>query len=372
MSILQSFTGGTDGNVGKGVTRALSVPTIVGMALGLLGRRVVGRNTGPVTARPTELRQIDQAVTVAKAQDRDAVLAAGAKALANQQAHPDIFYYTRTRIYLADYTDTDGSTDPDKFLMTFFDEFDNYPAYFAALLSAPVKQPAVVRLGRDMLKYGLTSDPRGHRTHTTWTEQQDMRVSVADRKVLYPANGTGKAPTDDVIAAGQHAVVTRKTDTAPALAAIGARLAYERDHPDRFYFTRARVFTAPHPAERTQEVLMVLYEADDRDKYLASFAQPAETDTDYRALTDAVDRYVLDDPETRVTVWTERQELRVQYESREPLYPSPGDDDTSAAPTMLGRLGLGIANVVAAAQTRDPHRITDSVTTEMRRAVGIG
>jgi len=167
-----------------------------------------------------------------------------------------------------------------------------------------------------------------------------------------------------------------------------------------------RVFTAPYPGDRAKELLMVLYEADDHDKYHESFAATAEADADYRALVEKVGSYVLDDPQTRTITWTELQDMRVQYESREPLYPSHGDGGATQAPgpsaqdtpakanalkaapksdrpnaarrlttnliarapsALAGQVALGVQNVGAALQTRDRKVFVESVKLGARR-----
>jgi hypothetical protein len=366
----------------------------------LIGKGMLSRTARPITAEPTDLRQIDQGVVVLKAEDEAAALAAAKKVLELQQAHPDLFYYTRTRIYLAPYTSADGIVDASKRLMTFFDEFDNYLVYFAALLTAVPRRPAVLRLARGWLKYAQASDGKDHRGHITWTERKDMRVNVASRKPLFPAGGGGKTPTADVVMADQNVVAIRTTDRADVIAAIGARLAYESQHPGQFYFTRARVFTAPYPRDRAKEKLMVFYESDDHDKYRESFSDAKAKDAGYRTLTERVSRYVLNDPETRVTTWTELQDLRVQYEFREPLYPyrdesptqPPGgradaprpalkaDRAPSAGRVMANLVGkvpaalaaqvaLGVENTVAALRTQDPRVLAESINLGVRRTI---
>jgi hypothetical protein len=392
-------------NMRRSATVLLSAPAILAMSVALVGRRALQWTTGPITAEPTDLRQIDQAVMVIKAEDEAAALAAAKRTLDFQQANPDVFYYTRTRIYVAPYVNANGTTDLGKLLLTFFDEFDNYPVYFASLLTAVARRPAVLRLGRGFLRYAQPFDPRDHRGHITWTERQDMRVNVESRKPLYPSCGGGKAPTEDVIKADQNVAAIRTVDKAEAVAAIGARLAYARENPNRFYFTRARVFTAPYPRDRTKEMLMVFYESDDHDAYRESFSNAADTDAKYQALTEKVNSYVLDDPETRVTTWTEQQELRVRFESREPLYPSR-DEGTAHVPplssqqraakldalrsalkvdgrttarnllnnlvgkvprALAAQVALGVENVVAALQTQDSNVLAGSVNLGIRR-----
>ena len=392
--------------MGRGAAIALSAPALIGLAVTFLGTRVLTRTSRPITASPTDLRQIDQAFMVAKAEERQEVLAAASAVLEFQQAHPDAFYYTRTRIYTAPYANTDGTTDPAKLLLTFFDEFDNYLVYFAALLTAVAKQPGIVRYQRGLLKYSQSADAADKRGHITWTERQELRVTVESRKPLYPAGGIAKEPTDDVIIADERIAAIKKVDRADALAAVGARLAHESSHPDQFYFARVRVFTAPYPGDRAKELLMVLYEADDHDKYHESFAATAEADADYRALVEKVGSYVLDDPQTRTITWTELQDMRVQYESREPLYPSHGDGGATQAPgpsaqdtpakanalkaapksdrpnaarrlttnliarapsALAGQVALGVQNVGAALQTRDRKVFVESVKLGARR-----
>jgi hypothetical protein len=398
----------TASNMHRSIAVLFSAPAILATAAFLVGKGLLRRTARPIVAEPTDLRQIDQAVVVLKAEDEAAALTAAKQVLEFQQANPDLFYYTRTRIYLAPYANADGTIDANKRRMTFFDEFDNYLVYFAALVTAVPRRPAVLRLARGMLKYAQTSDGKDHRGHITWTERQGMRVNVESRKPLYPADGGSKTPTADVVMADQHVAAIKTTDRAEVIAAIGARLAYERQHPDRFYFTRARVFTAAYPRDRAKEKLMVFYESDDRDKYRESFSKAEATDAGYGTLMAEVSRYVLDDPETRVTTWTELQELRVQYESREPLYPYPdkgtehpslqspqqpggnagaqwpgatADRAPSASRVMTNLMvkapvalvkqaTMAVENVVAALQTQDPRVFAESMKLGLRRTAG--
>ena len=357
-------------NMRRSIAVLVGAPAFLVMGAVIIVKGLLSRTARPITAGPTDLRQIDQGVIVFKAEDEAAIQAAAKQVLEFQQVHPEHFYYTRTRVYLAPYTNADGNIDASKRLLTFFDEFDNYLVYFASLLTAGPRRPAVLRLARRMLKYAQPSDARDHRGHITWTERQDMRFNVESRKPLYPAGGGGKSPTADVVIADQNVLAIRITDRADAITAIKARLAYESQHPDRFYFNRVRVFTAAHPRDRTKEKLMVFYESDDRDKYRESFSNAKATDAGYRTLTENASRYVLDDPETRVTTWTELQELRVQYASREPLYPYPGDG--AAHPPVQspqqpgGNAGAQgpaskIENIVAALQTQNPRVFAQSV-----------
>jgi len=398
-------------NMRKTAAALLSAPAVVAIGAALVAKRALKWTAGPITATPTDLRQIDQAVMVIKAEDEAAALAAAKKTLAFQQASPDVFYYTRTRIYMAPYVNADGTLDPAKALLTFFDEFDNYPVYFASLLTAAVTRPAVLRLGREFLRHAQQSDSRDHRGHITWTERPEMRVIVESRKPLYPGRGSSRTPTEAVIKADQNVALVRTGDKVDAIAAVGARLAYERANSDQFYFTRARVFTAPYPSDRTKARLMVFYESDDHDAYRESFSKAANTDAKYQALTEEVSSYVLDDSETRVTTWTEQQELRVQYESREPLYPSSdertdggnvrapvpssqrraakldalksnlkNDRRTTAhtllinlvskvPPALAAQVGSGVENVVAALQTQDSRVLLESVSLGIRRTI---
>ena len=357
-------------NMPRSVAVLVSAPAFLAMGVVIIFKGLLSRTARPITAKPTDLRQVDQAVMVFKTEDEAAAVAAAKQVLESQQAHPDLFYYTRTRIYLAPYIKADGTIDASKRFMTFFDEFDNYLMYFAALLTAALRRPAVLRLARGFLNHAQKSDEKHHLGHITWTERQDMRVTVASRKPLFPAGGGDKTPTADVIIADQVVVAIRITDRADALAAVKARLAYESQHPEQFYFNRARVFTAAYPRDRTKEKLMVFYESDDRDKYRESFSNAKATDAGYRTLTEKVSRYVLDDPETRGTTWTELQELRVQYASREPLYPYPGEG--AARPPVQspqqpgGNAGARgpaskIENIVAALQTQDPRVFAESI-----------
>jgi hypothetical protein len=352
----------------RSVALFLSAPVVLAIGAVIVGKGLLSRTARPITADRTDLRQIDQGVVVFKAEQEAAVLAATKQALEFQQASPDIFYYTRTRLYLAPYANADGTIDASKQLLTFFDEFDNYPVYFAALLTAIPRRPVVLRLGRGMLKYAQPSDGRDHRSHITWTERQDLRVNVESRKALYPAGGGSKAPTADVVMANQDVMAIRTADRADVIAAIRAKLAYESEHPDQFYFTRARVFTAAYSGDHAREKLMVFHESDDRDKWRESFSNAAATDGRYRSLREQVRRHVLLDPETRVTTWTERQELRVQYESREPLYPYPGEGSRQVPLTLAKQAIMLVQNAVAALQTQDSKVIAESMRPSRRGA----
>ena len=362
-------------NMPRSVAVLVSAPAFLAMGVVIIGKGLLSRTARPITAKPTDLRQVDQAVMVLKTEKEAAAVAAAKQVLEAQQAHPNLFYYTRTRIYLAPYIKADGTIDASKQFMTFFDEFDNYLMYFAALLTAALRRPAVLRLAREFLNHAQKSDEQHQLGHITWTERQDMRITVASRKPLFPAGGGDKTPTADVIIADQVVVAIRITDRADAVAAIKARLAYESQHPDRFYFNRARVFTAAHPQDRAKEKLMVFYESDDRDKYRESFSNAKAIDAGYRTLTEKVSCYVLDDPETRVTTWTELQELRVQYASREPLYPYPGEGAAPPpvqSPQQPGsnasaqRRASKIENIVAALQTQDPRVFIESMKPGVR------
>jgi hypothetical protein len=159
-------------------------------------------------------------------------------------------------------------------------------------------------------------------------------------------------------------------------------------------------------------MLMVFYESDDHDAYLKSFSSAKAADAKYRALTETANAFALEDPRTRITTWTEQQELRVRYESREPLYPTSDErtgrnnahgflpssqpraerldalrsslkaDWQSTArqvltnlvikvpPALATQVGLGLENVVAALQTQDSNVVAASVDLGVRRTIG--
>jgi hypothetical protein len=147
-------------NMPRYVGVLFSAPTFLAMGVVIIIKGLLSRTARPITAKPTDLRQVDQAVMVFKTEDEAAAVAAARLVLEFQQAHPDLFYYTRTRIYLAPYTRADGTIDASKRFMTFFDELDNYLMYFAALLTAALRRPAVLRLARGFLNHAQAATGR--------------------------------------------------------------------------------------------------------------------------------------------------------------------------------------------------------------------
>jgi hypothetical protein len=373
---------------------------------GLLVRAL--RSPGaPITAKPTDLRQIDQAIVAFGTADEPDMLAAAKAVLAFQQAHPEALYYTRTRIYLAPYLDDDGAVDSSKRLVTFFDEFDNYPTYFASLLFGMIRKPALLPLQLGMFRHARILDARTKLAHTTWTEREELRVEVKSRAPLYPRGGG----EDAGVVAYQRIRVVATANLAETLTALRGQLAYEEENAGRFFFSRARAFTAPYPGDREKTMVMVFYETGEPGAYSRSFSDAAAADPAYRALVEQVDRHVLDDVRTGVTTWTEQEDLRVRYEFREPLYPSPGEEqgtepplfspgqpatarETSSAsvggdrrtitPRLFADLAVNVPaalgpqivraadNLAAALQTQDQEAIARSIKLGFRRIAGAG
>ena len=70
-------------NMPRSVAVLVSAPAILAMGVFLIGKGVLRRGAQPITAKPTDLRQIDQAVVVFKVEEEAAVLAATQRPLAS-------------------------------------------------------------------------------------------------------------------------------------------------------------------------------------------------------------------------------------------------------------------------------------------------
>ena len=98
-------------------------------------------------------------------------------ALDFQQTHPEIFYYTRTRLFFRD-----DPTNPNHEIVTFFDEYDNRDTYMQALTNGS-SHPEIRARAAGFLKY-VVKAPSGH---IVWTELQELRVEFEFREPLWPA-----------------------------------------------------------------------------------------------------------------------------------------------------------------------------------------
>ena len=108
-----------------------------------------------------------------------------------------------------------------------------------------------------------------------------------------------------------------KTDHGKALQIFTKILDYQRSHPEIYYYTRSRSWFMEAPDNPNHEIWMFIDEYDDREKYWNSLRQalmndPASADY-YRGWSEILVPGTT--PKGR-EVWTELEELRVEFEGR--------------------------------------------------------
>lgn len=106
-----------------------------------------------------------------------------------------------------------------------------------------------------------------------------------------------------------------------AMALFSKVLKFQHSRPDLYYYTRTRVFFREDPADPEHEIWMFMDEYDNREVYFKSLMDAASNDPE-SASNMAAWKALLGPPAPEGhIVWTKAQELRVQYDFREPLYP---------------------------------------------------
>jgi hypothetical protein len=108
-----------------------------------------------------------------------------------------------------------------------------------------------------------------------------------------------------------------KADHEKALRAFTKVLKYQQDHPEIYYYTRSRSYFMPADDNPEHEIWMFIDEYDDREKYWASLQNAMKNDPDSAANHREFQALILPGsaPMTlKHEVWTEMEELRVQFD----------------------------------------------------------
>ena len=287
--------------------------------------------TEPITAEPTEQTQIDQQYFTIRAADHDKAVAIFSEILAYQMAHPEIYYYTRSRSYFR--PDPDN---PEHETFMFIDEFDNRDVYWQSLMDAMANDASSAANNAAFAALVVPPAPTGH---IEWTELKDLRIQYGFREPLWPGSSDPRygdpnasvydKPADALTATptpqtqidtGQFRI--RKADHDQALAAAKAVIDYERAHPELLYFTRTRSFFRDDPDNPELEIWMFIDEYDNRDAYWHALTDAASSgNPEGVAVQKAFVAFMTDGQPSGHQTWTEIKEFRVQYPEREPLWP---------------------------------------------------
>ncbi|MDR1414301.1 MAG: hypothetical protein LBI96_00690 [Odoribacteraceae bacterium] len=95
-----------------------------------------------------------------------------------QHAHPELFYYSRTRSFFMDAPDA-----PDEEIWMFIDEYDNREKYWNALITSVDGNPLL--LEKLHACFSILTPPASRLApHETWTEIEEMRISFEHRPLL--------------------------------------------------------------------------------------------------------------------------------------------------------------------------------------------
>ena len=94
--------------------------------------------------------------------------------LEHQHAHPEIFYYSRSRTFFMDAPDN-----PDEEIWMFIDEYDDREKYWSSLMKALTVDSETDEKRQSSLKFMIPgTELKGHEI---WTEIEDLRVEFKDR-----------------------------------------------------------------------------------------------------------------------------------------------------------------------------------------------
>ena len=132
----------------------------------------------PIRAAPTDERQIDSQQFTIRKQDHEKAVALFSRILKYQRAHPEIYYYTRTRVFFRE-----DPTNPDHETWMFMDEYDNRAVYWQSLMDAVAKDP---ESAANMAAWKALIVPPPPTGHIVWTEIQELRVQFEFREPLFP------------------------------------------------------------------------------------------------------------------------------------------------------------------------------------------
>src|SRR3974390_894286 len=139
-----------------------------------------------------------------------------------------------------------------------------------------------------------------------------------------------RATTTEVRQIDSQHFAVRKNDHDKAVALFAGILNYQKAHPEIYYSPRSRSFFREDPTNPDHEIWMFIDEYDNRAVYWQSLLDAAANDANGAANLAAWQALVVPPPPTGHIVWTEIQELRVQFRFREPLWPGcPDKEDTA-------------------------------------------
>ena len=122
----------------------------------------------PIRATTTEERQIDSQHFTVRKNDHDKAVALFAGILNYQKAHPEIYYYTRSRSFFRE-----DPTNPDHEIWMFIDEYDNRAVYWQSLLDAAAND---ANGAANLAAWQALVVPPPPTGHIVWTEIQELRV----------------------------------------------------------------------------------------------------------------------------------------------------------------------------------------------------
>jgi len=135
----------------------------------------------PIRATPTDKCQIDSQQFAIRKQDHEKAITLFERILKYQHAHPELYYYTRTRVFFRE-----DPTNPDHEIWMFIDEYDNRAVYWQSLMDAAAKD---AESAANMTAWKALIVPPPPTGHVVWTEIQELRVHFEFREPLYPVAG---------------------------------------------------------------------------------------------------------------------------------------------------------------------------------------
>ena len=278
----------------------------------------------PIRATTTEERQIDSQHFTVRKNDHDKAVALFAGILNYQKAHPEIYYYTRSRSFFRE-----DPTNPDHEIWMFIDEYDNRAVYWQSLLDAAAND---ANGAANLAAWQALVVPPPPTGHIVWTEIQELRVQFRFREPLWPGcpdkEDTAQDVPKDAITAtptadtqiDEGSFIIRKTDHDAIVPAFRVALDFQQTHPEIFYYTRTRLFFRDDPTNPNHEIVTFFDEYDNRDTYMQALTN-GSSHPEIRARAAGFLKYVVKAPSGH-SVWTELQELRVEFKFREPLWPA--------------------------------------------------
>jgi hypothetical protein len=132
---------------------------------------------GAITATPTAATQTDRLEFRVHESNHDEMVTTLTRIIQYQQAHPELYYYTRSRTFFR----SDPSDATKEIWMTIV-ESDNQGVCAQSQLDAAASD-AQAASNQVAFQALLTTPPP---SHYTWTEETNMRVQYAFREPLWP------------------------------------------------------------------------------------------------------------------------------------------------------------------------------------------